>query len=85
MLWGCRTCCALALAGLVALAATRDPPAPAPRADPVAICVALRVLSATALHDRLAWPDASPEEIDAVDRLNAELAVTRQQIEEACR
>lgn len=82
--WSVRACCALALVGVVALATARRPPEP-PRADPVAICVSLRVITATALYDRLPWPDASPEDVEAIDRLNLELRMTRQQIEEACK
>lgn len=52
-------------------------PAPPP-------CEALRVVIATALYDRLPPPDATPADVGATERLNAELAAVRTRIEEAC-
>lgn len=62
------------------------PPAPVVVAPADAgVCAALQVVAATALYDRLPPLDASPEVIEVVATINAELGRVRAQIETTCR
>lgn len=77
-----RAGCAAAVAGAVVL--SRCIPAPVAPAAPVDLCPVLQVLTATALFDRVPPAGATPDLVEAIARLNAELGQVRAQIEEAC-
>lgn len=77
-----RAFCVATIAGVVTLGLYRPAPEVVVPYD-AGICMALRVLAATALYDRLPRVD-TPEEVAAVAELNADLARVRGQILEVC-
>ena len=56
--------------------------APTTSSDP---CPVMLTLAATALYDRMPPPDATPEAIEAIEAVNADMSRVRAEIEEACR
>lgn len=81
-MWAVRAGCAAAVAGAVVLA--RCIPVPVAPAASVDLCPVLQIIASAALYDRVPPPGAGPELGVYVERMNADMAYVRSQIEETC-